>query len=303
MTVDYYKNREYISNSQLDELLKSPKQFKLNLDYPSEPTDEMKFGTLFHTFILEPTKFDNDVRVFDGKKPQNEQQKSFCVFCKEFDPVAAFKMCYSVKNKSDKKVQEESESLYNELQDYIRVYSTNKNIISLKEYQSLLQMKTSIFEHKRAKELLEVKGTVELPIYWEFLGVKIKSKPDKFIIDRENNVLTLIDLKTTDRIYTFGNSFRKYNYARQLACYYLALVSQSEKLGLDNPSSEWKIIAVESGGLYETKVINISEDIVQQGVNDFTYLIEKYKLHLQYGFDYNIDYYLGSGDEELILTI
>ncbi len=302
---DYYNNKEYISNSQLGELLISPKQFKHNLEFPREPSDEMKFGTLYHMFILEPELFKEGIIVFDGKKPQNEQQKKFCVLCQTMDRTEAYGMVYSTKNKSGVKVELEAQSLYDELIGYINIANSDKTIISRAEYQSLLIMYESIHAHKKANALLTtpLESYIEYPIYWEFMGVKIKSRIDKFIINRQDNVITQIDLKSTDRLFTFQHSFKRYGYARQLACYYLAIVSENKKLNLDAPESQWKLIVTETGGLYETKVINVSEEIIQTGVDEFKSLIEKYKLHLQYGFDYNIDYYLGSGDEELILTI
>lgn len=301
----YYENKEYVSNSNLGDLLKSPKVFIHNIDFPPEPSEDMKFGTLFHLFLLQKEKFDNSILVFNGTKPQQEQQKRFCSFCQTKDAITSYKLSYSTKRKTKTQIEQDAGSLYETLCEYIKALSSGKELITENEYKTLLAMNDSVLSHKLANKYINtnLENYVEYPIYWEFLGTKVKSKPDKFIINRQDNVLTLIDFKKTDKIYTFPHSFKKYGYARQLGSYYLAIVSQSEKLGLTNPQSEFKIIATEDNGLYETKVINVPESIIQEGIDEFRFLIEKYQLHLQYGFDYNIDYYLGSGDEELILTI
>lgn len=301
---EYFSNKEYISNSQLGYLLMSPRRFKEILENP-ESSDEMEFGSLFHCYVLEPSRFKEDIIVFDGKKPVNEQQLRFCKLLQDISKEDAYEQCYSIKNKSKEKIKYESEQLYKSLFEYAEVCKSGKQMISSEDYNRIIAMTASIQDHKMAQKLLHGcdETYVEYPIYWEIMGVKVKSKIDKLNIDRENNTATIIDLKSTDKLYTFPSSFRKYHVARQLGCYSLAITFKANDLGLTNPNIQWKIIATESSDLYETKVINIPEEIVQEGVNEFVYLIEKYKLHLQYGFDYNIDYYLGSGEEELILTI
>lgn len=61
LLMDDYRKEEWVSNSFLIEFDKSP----AHAFTPKEPTDAMKFGTMLHTFILEPEIFDQNYFVSD----------------------------------------------------------------------------------------------------------------------------------------------------------------------------------------------------------------------------------------------
>src|SRR6056300_577774 len=55
--LDYYKNKEYISNSMLGWLDRSPAYFKHKLENQGEGTASMELGSMIHLALLEPDKF------------------------------------------------------------------------------------------------------------------------------------------------------------------------------------------------------------------------------------------------------
>lgn len=309
ITTEDYFSANRLSNSDLSLLKKNPLLLKKKLEGKDMgTTPQLELGTATHLFILEPEKYKSDVRVFKGKMPANPQQRKFGDLLKKgMEYNDAYKECYATKGKSDKAVMEAAQLLRDDLWSYIETYDPSKINISLDDYSTLERIKSSVYGHKRAVELLNADGFVETSIFWEFKGVNMKSKLDKFIIYKDYNHVILIDFKTTDNINTFANSFRKYDYARQLGCYTLALTHEYDRgdifKGMDTLNFEWKIIATETSGLYTTKCFNIIENIVQEGVNQFDDLVNRYKLHLEYGFDHTVEYYEGNGDEDLVVNV
>lgn len=60
-----YHADEGISSSGIKELIKSPAHYQAYLKADKKPTPEMVFGTLVHTLVLEPEKFEQEFAVGD----------------------------------------------------------------------------------------------------------------------------------------------------------------------------------------------------------------------------------------------
>mgnify|MGYP003659328057 FL=1 len=63
----YYSDKEYVSNSMLNLLNKSPQTLAKFIQYGGKTTPAMNFGKAFHSSILEPEKFITDIAIYDGK--------------------------------------------------------------------------------------------------------------------------------------------------------------------------------------------------------------------------------------------
>lgn len=57
MPAEQYFAIEAMSQSGAKEMLRSPAHYRYQRDYPSEPTDSMRFGTAVHAAVLEPDRF------------------------------------------------------------------------------------------------------------------------------------------------------------------------------------------------------------------------------------------------------
>lgn len=77
MDNDTYHSMPQISKSMLDKFIKSPRKFKhtfIDGNRPP-PTPAMKFGTMFHEYILEPEVFEGKYEVKEGVKTTKEEGK------------------------------------------------------------------------------------------------------------------------------------------------------------------------------------------------------------------------------------
>ena len=76
---DAYLAADAYSTSFLKQVLRSPKYAKWMKDHPNEfkRTKSMEFGTLVHTFLLEPERFDDEVAVCDENDRRKKAYKDF----------------------------------------------------------------------------------------------------------------------------------------------------------------------------------------------------------------------------------
>ncbi|WP_440617801.1 PD-(D/E)XK nuclease-like domain-containing protein [Cysteiniphilum sp. 6C5] len=79
--INNLSNEEYhasdpISSSNCKDLLISPWLFNYKRQNQMEPTPAMKFGTLFHSLVLEPKTFDDEYVVADIPKRNTKQGKA-----------------------------------------------------------------------------------------------------------------------------------------------------------------------------------------------------------------------------------
>ena len=75
---NYYSDTEFISNSMLGLLKKSPKELARFFEKGSLPTQAMEFGRAFHLAILEPQVFSEQVVVYSGKTKRGKAWDEFC---------------------------------------------------------------------------------------------------------------------------------------------------------------------------------------------------------------------------------
>ena len=73
----YYSDKEYVSNSMLNLLNKSPQTLAQFIEHGGEVTPAMNFGKAFHSSILEPEKFITDVAIYDGKTKRGKAWDEF----------------------------------------------------------------------------------------------------------------------------------------------------------------------------------------------------------------------------------
>tara|TARA_R110000744_G_scaffold18096_1_gene48720 strand:+ start:1620 stop:2399 length:780 start_codon:yes stop_codon:yes gene_type:complete len=64
---EYYSDNEYVTNSMLGLLNKSPQHLLQYMQGAKQESKALDIGKAFHTMVLEPSKLDDDVVVFEGK--------------------------------------------------------------------------------------------------------------------------------------------------------------------------------------------------------------------------------------------
>ena len=66
---EYYADREYVTNSQLGYLNRSPQHLQMYYDGDGDNSPALDIGRLVHQYILEPEKVsENDIVCFEGRK-------------------------------------------------------------------------------------------------------------------------------------------------------------------------------------------------------------------------------------------
>jgi len=316
---DYHELKGHVSNSSLNILERSIREFKKFLyeDIKEESTSYFDFGTAMHMYILEPERFDKEVLIMDYTIPKSKQQQDFCKNYAKIKKVTtnakkkAFLAAYKPMDKWEKKADE----LINEYGPYITYLkeSPNKLVISPEIFKKIQSISLELKRHKKASKLLTDPSIVdsdtltfnELQILWDYKGIKCKSMLDRVVIDKKEKTVYIVDLKTTSNIAEFKKSFEKYHYDRQLTFYGMALAGEIEKLA-DITTEELAtykivgiIIAIDKIK-EEVKVFKISEEIINETLPIVTDLLERAKWHIDNNkFEYTREYYEGDGYDTL----
>lgn len=128
---------------------------------------------------------------------------------------------------------------------------------------------------------LEVKSELEIffDITLEGYTHQCKAKLDRIIVDHQNKIIRLIDLKSTSGLLEYFNiSVKRYKYHRQLAFYKTAL----EVLYPGYTIFPF-IIAVETTNYGRARVFIIPDEVMEKGKADYESLLNRIKYHTETG--------------------
>tara|TARA_R110002020_G_scaffold33491_1_gene101898 strand:+ start:581 stop:1354 length:774 start_codon:yes stop_codon:yes gene_type:complete len=76
---EYYSDNEYVTNSMLGLLNKSPQHLLRYMQGYQQESKALDIGKAFHTMVLEPSKIDNQVVVFEGKTRRGKVWDEFSI--------------------------------------------------------------------------------------------------------------------------------------------------------------------------------------------------------------------------------
>lgn len=159
---DYHADKQSLSRSSLKDFKKNPYYYwamHLSPDKPAHrQTQEMTFGSAFHTFILEPLLFDDEYAV--------EPEKKMLKYDGE-DEYRAYKL---------------------ECEELAR---SSKTVLSSDEMETLKAIKAAMLRDPRVMQLIEG-AEIEKSFFWEdpASGLMVKARPD--ILHKR----MIVDLKT-----------------------------------------------------------------------------------------------------------
>jgi len=316
---DYYQLKGHVSNTSLNLLEKSSREFRKFLyeDYEEKPQLYYDFGTAMHMYLLEPKLFDKEIMVLDYEVPKSKQQVDFCKKYAEKKKVSnsQLKDIFLSTYKATDKWEEKAKQLARDHKNYIKFLreSKNKTIISSKTMRTIRSIAEEVKHHKMASKLLSEDSIIddgilrfsELQILWDYKGIKCKSMLDRVVIDKNKKIVYLVDLKSTKSILEFKSSFERYNYHRQLSFYGMALATKLEELAnlTEDELLEYQIVGVIIAIdkiTSEVKVFKISEKILNKALPEVTSLLERAKWHIDNNkYDYSREYYEGEGFDSL----
>ena len=334
--IPYYEDNTRISNSAIGWFLnKGPAYFRNMLDGKEKGLDlpQLRKGTMIHEFLLQPDKFWDDYVLFDGEKPKSAQAQKFCenlINTVEIEPnkqlSEAYRKSYSIVGKSEDKILSEALKISVEYKDYIEAIKSKKILISKYDLDQLTAIKHNIWKHKLATCLLKDAGDYgsihiyhEFQINWEYaisstictdvdFQIKCKSLLDSCTFNFDTKVCTIMDIKTTAKLWHFEDSMKEFDYCRQLCFYqkavywYLANVLELSNDEIDKWEFEFYIIAIDTTGSNEIRVFRLSTpQVTSRGVTIHDFM-RVYLWHLGTdNWDHSYDYYNGDGSETLDL--
>lgn len=335
--IPYYDDNTRVSNSAIGWFLnKGPAFFRRMLDGKEKGLDlpQLRKGTMIHEFLLQPEQFWDDYVLFDGEKPKSAQAQKFCENLINTVEIElnkqlsdAYRKSYSIVGKSEDKILSEALKMSVEYKDYIEVLKTNKILISQHDLDQLIAIQHNVGEHKLARQLLRRAGDHgsvhvyhEFQINWIYWAmdaynqgpedpIECKSLLDSCTFDWENKICTIMDIKTTAKLWHFEDSMNEFDYCRQLCFYWYAVIWYLENvIGLNTEESTigWKfkfyVIAIDTTGSNEIRVFGVNCDkvylkgqVISEAMNNIAWHINEGK------WEHSRVYYEGDGSETLNL--
>lgn len=324
MSEKSYYDEYKISNSFISWFDESPAYAKKKLDNEIKEKEKVyqRLGKKLHNYILEEDDFNKNYIYLEFDTPKTEQQKKFCEDIvsskkkKDEKIMEAYKNNYSVTSKSDVKILEESLALASKLDSYLKYLKKvgkYKDILNKTDWELIQNSKKSILEHELASSLLFHNEPIltnnleiynEFPIFWEIksLNLECKSLLDRLIIDHENKVIKIIDLKTTNTFKDFKDKIIEFNYLRQLAFYTLAVywyfVNKTE-YNIEEYRIENYIIGIRKTDPVETRVYKYGKQDILSYIDDIQDKLKEISWHFQNEkWDHSKDYYENQGIEK-----
>lgn len=255
--------------------------------------------------------------------------------------LSAYKEAYSTKGKSEDSMLSEGQKIASTLKDYISYLKDpeRKQMISPSEYQMLKKIHNNVKAHKLAwrllwplegskgPKILTNKGSIdaaksyhEFHINWEWemllehsgdetppelLHVSCKSLLDSITLNFQTREATIMDLKTTAKLWHFEESIEMYDYCRQLA-YYTKAVQWYLKNECNEDFAKWTfeyyIIGIDTTGSNEIRVFKIEESSVRSRMLTINKALCDICWHqVNNKWEHSREYYEGDGSETLNL--
>lgn len=326
ITIPYYEDKTRISNSNIGWFIKKGPLFlhkMLTEDVQDEKNSILERGTMIHEYLLQPEEFQKDYVVWDKCRPSSAQQEKFCQALAssiEIEPnkavLSAYKEAYSTINKTDDKMLSEGLKIASTLKDYIDFIKLkdNRKMITIYDVKMLEEIKNNIQNHKLANTLLKNEGEyADTTIYHEFhinwtwyidngdyAYINCKSLLDSIQFDFKNKICTIVDLKTTSKLWNFKESIDTYDYLRQLEYYMLAAswyICNELKENIQEWSFKRYIIAISTSD-YQIKVFDLTKIDYEDEYCKINNVLSSIYWHMSNNlWEHTQEYYEGDGSE------
>jgi len=234
MSNNAYHSSLGISKSGLDNVHRSPLHYAYHKNNQREQTKAMAIGTALHSLVLEPEKFEDD-----------------CIVAPEVDRRTKIgKIDYA---------------------EFLQK-SEGKTIISQKDYDKCVDMRTAVYEHEAASKLLEG-GVAEQSFFWidENFHLLCKCRPD-YLKDMGDYYIA-VDVKTTDNAdpKEWFKSAYKYRYHVQAGFYSDGIEHVTGK-----PVKAFCFVVVEKDPPHGVAVYHGSGELVNEGRFEYVSDLKRY---------------------------
>ena len=323
ITDNEYYSIKRISHSSLRHFQTSPLTFKMFLDkeLEEEKKSYLEDGKIIHMYFLERDKFDETYEFFDYKIPSSEQAKKFIEELSKFKRlsdeiiVQEYKQQYSIKGKSDDKILNEAVELRKKYSDYLRYLKAKENdkeVLGSGWKNKLETLESTMRSHDIIRSLLfdrriddfsklVVEDSFnEFPILFKdpIHDTECKSLIDRIVIDHVNKVIKLVDLKTTFSFDGLSDKVKEYNYHRQMAFYWMAIMNMVKEgyefIDLKDYKRETYIIFIKTKDPLEVTVKQIGDSLINEGTLEIMQILMSLSWHMRNNkWDHDRLYYDG----------
>ena len=296
-----YRN-DYISNSRLNKFVKEGVDaFFKNEPSPYNPSYET--GSLIHQQVLQPEYFQVIDTVFkptakaglmadalynpDGSTPTDDDIKSMSYKIGYYKDKLTTNRIKEFRDKAepywrDRYIYEQNNPFKEG--DKERIYTDSRNFELLNNCLNTLNNDSSI------QKLLHPTGVIEEPISlnehailmdieieipeYEPKIYKLKAKLDNFTIDKDEEIITVNDLKTTSKPANMFNP-EYFGYQREIAFYsWLLKLVANKYYNLTNPTIKGNFLVVSVIPEYNTLVYPMTPKLYKKGWEEIKYLLK-----------------------------
>ena len=294
--------KDYISNSRLGVLKKDGvKAFFEGIPQVYNPSFET--GSLIHTMCLQNEDYEVIEGVFkptakaglmaealyksDGTFPTDNEIKAQSYIIGYYKDKLTDNRLKEFKDKAepywrDRFLYEQDNPIKEG--DKKRIYTDERN------YELLVGCLKTLNDNSEIQKLLHPTGLVEEPIVGnektilidikmevpehEPVVYKLKAKLDNFTIDKDENTITVNDLKTTSKPASIFNP-SYFSYEREIAFYSWLLKLVAKKFyDLDNPTVKGNFLVVSTIPEYDTSVVPMTSKLFDKGWKECIYLLK-----------------------------
>lgn len=300
---EYFSKRysNYISNSRLGLLKSKGAQAFFDGLGEGDYNASFAFGSALHELYLQPELFELIDSVFkptakagvmadylynnDGTFPSDDDIKIATYKCNYYKDKLTSKRLQEFKDKAfpywrDRFLFEQN----NPKSEKTRIYTDEKSVGTLKcclnsinnneNFKNLIHPTFVIEEPYSANEqaiLLDIQ--IEIPGH-EARIYKLKAKLDNFTIDKEENTITVNDLKTTSRAAVeFDPTY--FSYERELSFYSFLLKICAEKFfDLKSPKIKGNFLVVSTIPEYNSLIYPMTDKLFKNGWKEVVYLLK-----------------------------
>jgi hypothetical protein len=327
------KYKEYtISPSGLNAFRISPAAFiryKEKLD--KSEGKHFEIGTAFHCYLLQPELFNDNYVVSDTPPMEGMMGDFIRSFFELFSDAennnfenwrkeVAYKLAYATsgfKTKIETVIKqfenEDDEEKHRKNMNYFNLLRDNKGkiILTSKDLELFLEMRTKVFDHKVASRLFMDDGDRdceylnEFEYNWTNGKFNMHGILDRVVIDHEAKTAVLIDLKTarySDKK-SFLNSYEKYRYYAQITFYRQGVLAYLEEKGLTDYKIFSYIVVCQKGYGSDCSVFSLADSDIIRGAQEIIQDLSDISYHFDNdNWEYSKEYYEGNGIIELDLN-
>lgn len=322
---EFVKTPFFFSYSSLNKLSFSPRAFYAHYilkQREEKPESFLIEGKLIHALLLEKDKFDDNFIISPSKipNPNIKELIDYVYYQSEktldsklidytdciIDYLKQINLYQTLKTdqqRLDKINTSENQSYF----EFLKI-KESKIIVSQETYNKCVKGVEIIKEDKVVKtklitetswELLECLNEIELKYFDKEQDIGFKGVLDNLVIDYQNKVVLINDLKTTSKsIGDFEETVQYYNYWLQAAMYYKLVSNQILSRFKDQELWRIEFNFIVYDAYEQVYCFPVSNETMELWTSKFIQRIEEAKYHLNSG-DFTLPYRFAMGNVTL----